>query len=370
MYTKTEVRQGMTRDELVLFARLNGYEVSSSQIERWHKKGLLPSPIHLFGGQTGSASKYPPEVTDNLLLVLTSSESKRSLDKLLMDVWIRGGSVDSDYLRNLLLNGHLKGLGKIIKWLGRTSWIEKLERLVKKSGTLSLPYVQQENVQTTITLFVNALSPGIQEELWRDDVAASLGEETSATIVDKAIGSSYLRSLDPDHQDETAEMMFEDIKRLLNIKSLQHAVSKASEEDFYRAQKDLPILELVVESSCEMAVLIDTTNPFLRFIRAISLNAYTIRNLGLVVLLRFYQDEQADQWVRGFISSFSDQIEEMRIQLDFIRHMKQHPKLKKRMHWCKYFTKCDEETLSSIRTHAEQYWNAHPELLQMAKRQN
>lgn len=368
MYTESEVGQGMTRKELIFFAREHGYEISEDQVERWHKKGIIPSPDRQTStGSVGSVWDYPSGAENNLLLALTSTESKRSLDKILLDVWLRGGKIDYERIRKLLLDGWLKNIGKFLKSLGNRTWIDKLEKIFyeaeSKKKKNPLIYISFEDLQTTITLIINAFSTHIKDELWNDEAAQYLGEESSASIVEKSIGSDYLRSLDPIRKSDTPEIMLSDIKRLLNIQALQDAVSQATEEDFERARHDLPLLEVFIRFINHTSVSLDKTNAFYRFVRGLPIFPFMIRYMGLIVLLRYYQDEQANQWVIGFISHINNQIENMEAMTSFIEHMKKHPKLKKRMHWNQYLNQCDKNTFQSVKAHAEAYWNTHPDFV-------
>jgi hypothetical protein len=70
MYPESQVGRMISRIELVEWATQEGYSVTADQIERWHKKGIIPAPVRCpTKGQTGSVWMYPDEAKHNLMLL-------------------------------------------------------------------------------------------------------------------------------------------------------------------------------------------------------------------------------------------------------------------------------------------------------------
>ncbi|MYS07425.1 hypothetical protein GTW71_13500, partial [Streptomyces sp. SID6041] len=71
--------------ELIRYARAQGYEVSASQLERWRRRGLVPQPARVYRGRHGTASVYP-DGTGHLVCALArhSVPGRRSDDLALL----------------------------------------------------------------------------------------------------------------------------------------------------------------------------------------------------------------------------------------------------------------------------------------------
>ncbi len=85
---------GETRQELLDLARDNGYEVSSPQLARWHREGLLPQPeVRRLGKGHGTQTVYPPGTEDQLLALCAIRDKKWRLGPTAWYLWWAGYEV-------------------------------------------------------------------------------------------------------------------------------------------------------------------------------------------------------------------------------------------------------------------------------------
>src|SRR5258708_11154308 len=73
---------------LVNLAHEHGYEVSATQLGRWHRAGLLPRPKQqAMGKAQGSQSLYPPGTSEQLLALCALRSHERRFSHLACQPW-------------------------------------------------------------------------------------------------------------------------------------------------------------------------------------------------------------------------------------------------------------------------------------------
>jgi hypothetical protein len=95
-------RDELTADAVVAYAARCGVSVSRSQLERWHKAGLMPRPrrVHLGRGK-GTESRYPVETAPQAVTLALGRTFGRSLDVMAWYAWTHRFPV-TPYIRKML----------------------------------------------------------------------------------------------------------------------------------------------------------------------------------------------------------------------------------------------------------------------------
>lgn len=85
----------LSADEIIAQAKAAGYEISKSQLARWHREGLLPQPTRQFAGRgEGSQSLYPEDAHYNAIEIAQLLKSIRSFETIGWRLWTYGLEVD------------------------------------------------------------------------------------------------------------------------------------------------------------------------------------------------------------------------------------------------------------------------------------
>ncbi|MCF2940630.1 hypothetical protein L1N85_19745 [Paenibacillus alkaliterrae] len=345
----------MTRDDLILFAAQNGYLISDSQIERWHKKGILPAPEHLHPkGVSGSLSVYPETTKDNLKLLLTSEVSKRNLDELFLDVWLRGGNVELKNLRKVITGGPFSTIEKLLK--SRVTSFFKFERMLikysERKGSI-LPYEDVYHVITTFNVLFSVLSPNTKDRIWGEgaDIKGT-GELSAVTIAHKVIGID-------EHEKASQDSIFDEMKTVLNVKTLRKLVENADEKKFDNVRKDFFVLERIISAMRDLEVYKGNKLKLFWLIRYFPDRSVSMRSIMVIVLLAI-NDRNTVHWA----NAWKHNLDLLETFAKYCNHMKKHPKLKKRTNWIQYFGTCPLEELLSIRSHHNLFCEQNPSFLQ------
>jgi hypothetical protein len=94
---------GETRQELLDLARDNGFGVSSPQLARWHREGLLPQPeLRRLGKGRGTRTVYPPGTGEQLLALCAVRAKKWRLGPTAWHLWWAGYDVSLERIRGFI----------------------------------------------------------------------------------------------------------------------------------------------------------------------------------------------------------------------------------------------------------------------------
>lgn len=96
--------EGISRADVLAYARARGVVVTSAQLDRWRKAGLLPSPERrpLQRPRRGTEAIYPPNTGAQLVVVANQLLSHRSLGEALWGLWWDGYAISILHLRHRL----------------------------------------------------------------------------------------------------------------------------------------------------------------------------------------------------------------------------------------------------------------------------
>ena len=362
VFKESEAGSGMSKDKLILFAKENGYELTQEQIKNWSNYGIIPRSVRVSAeGKAGSAYEYPAHAYPIVLLALSSHE-KRSLERLLIDVWLRGGDIEEKEVQKIL-EKQVDLLGKFVqsglRWLGQTRFLD----VIQNARSL-LPHVANPDKETTIALFLNVLSPKSAHAVWQDDWMES-EEERASQIAYHAIGIQYLAEHGPliAEQRETPEMLFQRMKDVLNVSSLRRAIRDTT---YYKqVQKDYASLAVILEFMGETAPIMGPSNPLFRFIGWVMKSANAMRPIFVIGLLACYQDPHLKLNAQYLIQEQGGRLDTLRQMTEIVRHMKTHPLLKKKKNWLEFFSECEikaPEKLEALREFLKECPHPIPEL--------
>ncbi|MBO0779968.1 MAG: hypothetical protein J2P37_14185 [Ktedonobacteraceae bacterium] len=89
-----------TSKALLTLTQQYGYIISSTQLVRWHRAGLLPRPRQLpLKGTRGTCSLYPSGTSEQLLLLCELRTTERRLSHLAWQLWLMGYPVNLSLIR-------------------------------------------------------------------------------------------------------------------------------------------------------------------------------------------------------------------------------------------------------------------------------
>jgi hypothetical protein len=118
---------------LIDSAASEGYNISRSQLSRWHRAGLLPRPKQVQTvGRPGSNTLYPQGTVYWLLLLCHVRQSHRSLERIGWNLFLLGMPVLKKYWRARLENG-MKELELFVKQISESNGSDAEERDVRQT---------------------------------------------------------------------------------------------------------------------------------------------------------------------------------------------------------------------------------------------
>lgn len=84
-------------------ATSRGFEITRTQLARWHRAGVLPAPRQRSRGRgRGTETVYPPGTGQLLLAVCEARKHRRKLDEVAWALWWAGNDVPSEPVRAFL----------------------------------------------------------------------------------------------------------------------------------------------------------------------------------------------------------------------------------------------------------------------------
>ncbi|KQN96761.1 hypothetical protein [Paenibacillus sp. Leaf72] len=343
----------MNREELTNYGVSLGYKVTNSQIERWHKCGILPAPKQKYTLKVnGSISEYPESAKDNLQLLLTSKESARNLNGLLLDVWLRGGQIESHFIKEILLGGVFKQIEEALKT--KVASFLKIEKSLingfnKKKTIFSSE--KMSDVSTSINVIFSILSPDLKDRIWHgSSLETTTGELAAGEILHKTMGTSSFNS-------STDDSIFDDMKEILNVKAIRSAIKLSTDHDLEKVRTEMNILERVIKVLINFDVYDNQTLKILKIYKYFSLTSVSSRSMFLISLLVADKANKLNDWS----STWLKHIDGLEWMGKYIAHMKNHKLLKKRKNWARYFELCNVEELTELKTHQLSFFNQNPD---------
>lgn len=90
----------LTAEHIIENLKHDGYVVTKSQIQRWHRAGLLPSPTkHGLGRGFGTTSEYPSGTDTIVKEICDLQRQHRRLDDIAWVMWLRGSIVQPNHIK-------------------------------------------------------------------------------------------------------------------------------------------------------------------------------------------------------------------------------------------------------------------------------
>ncbi|MGZ6330684.1 MAG: hypothetical protein ACXWM7_06745 [Parachlamydiaceae bacterium] len=353
----------MSISQLIFFAQQHGYRLTEDQIKKWKNAGIIHKPIRVSTkGSVGSKFEYSEATKQNLLLALKSSE-KRSLDKMVLDVWIRGGSIEPHFLQKIL-EKDLKKFSIFFKAGKWTTLFKRLEPSIKKKRDF-LPHVKTSDKGTTLMVMMNVISSLPADAIWNEEHLL-LEDKPAAEIAHQALGIDILKQFEEefDRKNEKPESTFQVMKEILNISSLEKAIKDSTY--FKQAQQDYRILEPLLEFFEEAARVYGPSNALMRFLGWAFSDMKLKRSFAIIALLACFQDSESSNWIRYLVEKNNEKRRYLLEMTRYLRHMKQHALLKKRYNWGSYIpelAKNDPKSFESIQEHHQSFIQSNPEFL-------
>jgi hypothetical protein len=89
-----------SRDQVIGYAAEFGYDVSASQLARWHRAGLLPRPRQRpLGRGKGTETIYPPGASAQVVALCQIKDEERRLDQVAFRLWWDGFAIDPELIK-------------------------------------------------------------------------------------------------------------------------------------------------------------------------------------------------------------------------------------------------------------------------------
>src|SRR5262245_61173538 len=97
-----DLNEGEAKKYLIAEVESRGYTVTSDQLTRWHRKGLLPRPELDHLGRHGSKTVYPIGTIERVIEICRVHEQERRLDYVAWQLWWSGVEVNLGTIRNFM----------------------------------------------------------------------------------------------------------------------------------------------------------------------------------------------------------------------------------------------------------------------------
>jgi hypothetical protein len=97
-----ELNEGEAKEYLLAMAKSRGYKVSSDQLNRWHRAGLLPRPRQVLLGRRGSKTVYPNGSAEQVIEICRIHEKERRLAYVAWQLWWNGFEVKLGTVRDFI----------------------------------------------------------------------------------------------------------------------------------------------------------------------------------------------------------------------------------------------------------------------------
>jgi len=93
----------LTAEIIIEVMKHEGYIVTKSQIQRWHRAGLLPPPTKRgLGRGFGTINEYPSGIETIIKEICELQQQHRRLDDIAWVMWLRGGAIQPNLIRKQL----------------------------------------------------------------------------------------------------------------------------------------------------------------------------------------------------------------------------------------------------------------------------
>ncbi|HET8842970.1 MAG TPA: hypothetical protein VFN35_16015 [Ktedonobacteraceae bacterium] len=114
------------REDLLVLAQQRGFTITTTQLVRWHRAGLLPRPRQLpLKGVRGTGSFYPNGTGEQLILLCSLRTTERRFSHLAWKLWLAGYLVDLHIIRNQLMHAATR----LTYWM---QWFAEFQQIVRE----------------------------------------------------------------------------------------------------------------------------------------------------------------------------------------------------------------------------------------------
>ena len=247
----TELQYGETPTQLIELAQANNYTVSATQLGRWHRAGLLPTPSPPLGDEQESGKQwvYPPGTGEQLLALCKLRKQHGPgipLLRLAWLLWWQGYDIPPARIRTFLTSTIAKlqeVLEKLAAYFQPTSdaegeegglpdvafdLLEQMEtgRTRLKAARQMRKRVGTSNFPTLIRMFFEVALGAFQIERYSN--------EDDREIVTKAFGLKYATWFDTDMLSSLQEL-----SQRFHDRSLQDMLTEATDADLLQGRDEL-----------------------------------------------------------------------------------------------------------------------------------
>lgn len=253
-------RSEETREELLDIALAHGHEVSTPQLARWHRAGLLPRPKQRpLGKGHGTQTVYPPGTGKQLLRLceIHFGDEEKRLQYVGWRLWWEGYDVSFELIRSFLdllatkldkERSHLVDPGKEDLSDAGWKWVEDSRKarlgsplggVRRRTGRKLFPTVMKMLVEVFAGLYT-----GYQVDYTENHPEGTT--ERDRQIIERSYGLDQgrtdQRSKDSKQPNKSLEMTLKEMSRMFRGHSLQDVVATATNEELAEIRDQLRLM--------------------------------------------------------------------------------------------------------------------------------
>jgi hypothetical protein len=226
----------LSAQSLLGLAGAHRFKVTAGQLARWHRAGILPTPMQRsLGRGRGSETIYPPGTDALLLAICEARKHKRKLDHVAWTLWWNGHDVPMEPVRSFMR----KTAVKVDRTISGATPLPAIAKM--KHGRLSKPIsgirkrVGREQFPELLNYMLGILSnePDNPAQIDSSTLAKALGLQRAQK--DHIIGAGPLITSD-------ITDTFNQIGPLLGSMSLLERLDATSNEDLRKSRDDFQAL--------------------------------------------------------------------------------------------------------------------------------
>ncbi len=268
--------RGENGKQLLELAREHDYSVSTMQLARWHRAGLLPRPTQRsLGRGLGTQSLYPLGTGEQLLLLCKLHKHERRLARLAWQIWWEGYPVDLQLIRKILQETAIQ-LSERIRWSVALKQLEQVNddkmmeepeqflNFIEQFATANLEYkplrrvrkrLGKEQFATFIRILIDIASgtfTGYSTSYDRREVLLEL------RILAKALGQNELFLKDEANIEHYIEKLLvphlQEVSLWLQTLPWEQALTSATNFDMLQARDEIRMLSTRFEQGGDAIV--------------------------------------------------------------------------------------------------------------------
>lgn len=276
-----------------------------------------------------------------------------------MDVWLRGGDIQTERLRQVLIEP-LRIMHAMVKDpFAAYLRAEKLLRKASFKRASPLRWAREKELRTALQFVIHVASPNASSDILTPYQDSQTMEESPTEELYKTLGVGHLSFLELPHD----EHHLLELNRIMNTRRMLDAVKGASTEDLLQIRNWLAIAEEWVVTWTALRVIQPDAYRFFGLLEYVLKRRLMFRVVIATLLLILSEQADSRSAVIRTISDWDQHLPQLRVLADYIHFMKQDKTLRRHRDWNTCLRNCSEPELDELRRLHGQYCEAHPEFM-------